>query len=458
MGSGIIRDYSEEKRTKLKQQIDQINAEQWCVITDAIGDMWYTAGSWLGFLDIEKYLDRPEEYHKKVMDQHNTTVGDIDRIFAAVADVDRKDGSTLKDICTQLQEAKKGIQKLKELIDPYSMDSFTATKAKSVAEDVSDMMEKANARINTIFDAEIDYAMEHVAENTAWEFVGDVVSLGLDVLSLAGDVLTGNGVAAAADGWQLINDTISTGADLAAGAMLLGCWGLEAFDKGGKDKNKYREKLLEGAEGAHEIEGVAGLAETAGLDGVAKGARAVDTAAAIYGVYQTAKGINDTAKKVNKYKTDGRYNKAARMEEVRLKEVGISTTDVKVTRYEDNAKVAEFADKLNAKDAEKLHKNGQYVSKSVRADQAARAKNMQKSYREVSKAKTAASNVKTVYKLVDGARKGDVGKEMFKNTSGGKLLDKGVKAYNKATDTLNDARDVIGQLFENDDAALVCAN
>lgn len=449
MGSGIIRDYSEEKRAKLKQQIDQINAEQWCEVTDAIGDMWYTAGSWLGFLDISRYLDRTEEYHKKVMDQHDTTSKDIDDIFAAVADTDKKEGSKLKDVTTQLQEMEKGFQKLTELINPQGMDSFTAAKAKSVADDVSNMVEKANARIDTIFDAEIDYALARVAKNTAWEIGGGVLSVAVDCLSIAGDVLTGNIAGGIADGWQLINDTVSLGADLTAGAMLLGCWGMDEFDKGGKNKNKYREKLLEGAESAHEVEGVAGLAEATGHDTIAGIARGADTIAAGYEVYQTAKGIKDTAKKVDKYLKDGRYNKAARLGEVGLKETtGFSTTDVKVKRYEDNAKVAKYADKLNAKEAEQLHKNGKYVTQSVRAKQAARAKNMQRTYRKVSKTKTVVSNVKTGYKYAQAVTEKNVKKTIFKNNSPAKLADKALKFGD----------DIVDFIVGEDDTALVCAN
>ena len=61
------RDFSETAEQSLKDLIDQINDEQWCKWTDAIGDFFIFG------LDIQNYLDNVDQYHKKILDKkkHN---------------------------------------------------------------------------------------------------------------------------------------------------------------------------------------------------------------------------------------------------------------------------------------------------------------------------------------------------------------------------------------------------
>ena len=80
----MLRDFSESARQELLSLVSQVEDEQWCGVTDWLGDCWLGFEDWLGNLDINKYLDNVGEYHKKVIDKNNATAGDIDAIFEAV--------------------------------------------------------------------------------------------------------------------------------------------------------------------------------------------------------------------------------------------------------------------------------------------------------------------------------------------------------------------------------------
>ena len=425
MSAGVVRDFSEAAKENLIKQIDVINAEQWSPITDAFGDIWYTAGSWLGFLNIENYLGKVDQYHKKVLDQHDTTVNDLGRIFEAVAGVDGEYGVTFSSCRSQLEEESKAIQNLADLINP-AMDTFSASNVMSVSESIVDKVEKANEKIDTIYDAELDYAAARAAKNTLFDLGGDILSFAGDLVSLGVNIASGNVVGVVADGWQLINDVVATMEDVTA-LGLLGL-GLCGFQIKGKSKNETREKLLQRAEQAQKIDGVADFLEDQGWNGASKIASVADMASAGYGICKSLKGAGDSVKDVKKYVTDGRYNKTARLTEKALEEAGIATTSVKVKRYENNAKVAKTASKIAEAENAKIHKSGKYVTKSIKAQQAQRAAQMQKNYRELSKQKTAVSNAKTMYKwskgMIEDGPEG-VGKEIFKSSTVGGLVSEG---------------------------------
>ena len=94
----MYRDYTEATFDELKRQIKEINDSDFSIITDALGDLWYTFQSWIGVLKIDNYLDDVSSYHKKVLDQHNTSIADLDRIFNAVHTVDQNYSVKVGDI------------------------------------------------------------------------------------------------------------------------------------------------------------------------------------------------------------------------------------------------------------------------------------------------------------------------------------------------------------------------
>ena len=78
------RDFSENARQELLSLVKQVEDEQWCDFTDWVGDRWYDFEGWIGQLDIRKYVDNVNSYHKKVIDKNDASADEINKIFEAV--------------------------------------------------------------------------------------------------------------------------------------------------------------------------------------------------------------------------------------------------------------------------------------------------------------------------------------------------------------------------------------
>ncbi|MGM9603404.1 MAG: hypothetical protein ACI3W5_17685 [Faecousia sp.] len=78
------RDFSESARQELLSLVKQVEDEQWCDFTDWVGDRWYDFEGWIGQLDIRKYVDNVNSYHKKVIDKNDASADEINKIFEAV--------------------------------------------------------------------------------------------------------------------------------------------------------------------------------------------------------------------------------------------------------------------------------------------------------------------------------------------------------------------------------------
>ena len=84
----MIRDFSQDAKSELETLVKQVEDEKLCDFTDWIGDRWLDFESWIGLLNVKRYIDDINAYHKKVIDKNNTTLSDIERIFNAAYAVD----------------------------------------------------------------------------------------------------------------------------------------------------------------------------------------------------------------------------------------------------------------------------------------------------------------------------------------------------------------------------------
>lgn len=78
------RDFSDSTKERLLNLVKQVENEKWCDFTDWIGDRWYDFQDWIGRLDIKRYINNINQYHKRVIDKNNTSVDAINRIFEEV--------------------------------------------------------------------------------------------------------------------------------------------------------------------------------------------------------------------------------------------------------------------------------------------------------------------------------------------------------------------------------------
>ena len=100
----MYRDFSDESKKELLGLVRKVEDEKLCNFTDWVGDRWYDFESRIGTLDIRKYIDNVNTYHKKVIDKNNTTEKKIEKIFSAVKSVDR----TYGDIFNNIEEFLRG--------------------------------------------------------------------------------------------------------------------------------------------------------------------------------------------------------------------------------------------------------------------------------------------------------------------------------------------------------------
>lgn len=63
----MYRDFSEKSKQQLLQLVAQVENEKICNFTDLVGDKWLDFQDWIGILDIKKYINNVNLYHKKVV-------------------------------------------------------------------------------------------------------------------------------------------------------------------------------------------------------------------------------------------------------------------------------------------------------------------------------------------------------------------------------------------------------
>lgn len=112
------RDFSENARQELLSLVKQVEDDKWCDFTDWFGDRWYDFEGCIGQLDIRKYVDNVNKYHKKVIDKNNTSASEIEKIFEAVNNQSSNYRGRFLAVLTDLQSFRQVIMRLSEVISP----------------------------------------------------------------------------------------------------------------------------------------------------------------------------------------------------------------------------------------------------------------------------------------------------------------------------------------------------
>lgn len=108
--SGIKRDFSDEMRTALMNLLEEVRKEEdWDF---SRWDMWYRMEDWCGRLDVEHYKNNIKEYHRKVIDIHDTTQKQMQKIFDAIDELDIKYGEIFRDKAIELHNIAKEVKNI----------------------------------------------------------------------------------------------------------------------------------------------------------------------------------------------------------------------------------------------------------------------------------------------------------------------------------------------------------
>lgn len=78
----MLRDFSDAAKQKLLNYVDEVTANgTWDKVKEWFSNIEPNVQSWLGRLDIQKYVNSVECYYKKILDKNNSTKRQIEEIF-----------------------------------------------------------------------------------------------------------------------------------------------------------------------------------------------------------------------------------------------------------------------------------------------------------------------------------------------------------------------------------------
>ena len=126
----ITRDFSERSKQNMLALVGEVEGEKICDFTDWVGDRWYDFEDWIGTLDIRRYVNNTNEYHKKVIDKNNTTKSTIEKIFNEVNSIDSSYSQILSNILEQQKSVQQYARELGQIIYPgngkFSADGMSS--------------------------------------------------------------------------------------------------------------------------------------------------------------------------------------------------------------------------------------------------------------------------------------------------------------------------------------------
>ena len=123
----MYRDFSDVSKEKLLKLVSEVDEENWCGVTDWFGDRWLDFQGLIGQLDINKYLNNLDDYHKKVIDKNNTTKKNIENIFAEVKKIDSSYDSIFRGDMNVVRQIQNYINSMSYIVSPQNGSFNSAT-------------------------------------------------------------------------------------------------------------------------------------------------------------------------------------------------------------------------------------------------------------------------------------------------------------------------------------------
>ncbi len=301
----VVREYTEAVYEELVGTIREIDERELHPLAEKLNDLLLTFGSWVGWLKIDYYLDCLSDYHRAVLDQHDTTVEKLDQLFADVDGVDFSYRDQLTELYSSTQDYRAYLDQLSALIAPGT--GFTAAAVTAANGSLLDTLNRAKAKSETVYAEQISRSVRGELKASAMELIGDVLAIPKSIGSFIKDVASGKKVSAAVDGWKLIDAVISTGADLVAIAVIPIGLGLSKVT----GNERMMGATLDEAKKARKVNGIKEWADRQADDagekteedyldygkfwrGVSVTAEVVDTGSEIIGIAKDAQEMSET--------------------------------------------------------------------------------------------------------------------------------------------------------------------
>ena len=175
----MYRDFSNEYKKILLNLVKEVENEKYQGFADELGDGFLTFQSWIGNLNINKYLNDVSSYHRKVIDKNNATRSSINAIFDTVKSIDVSYKHKIARDNQWLQQWISYVEELSVIIDPRN-GLFT-----------SNMSQRLEELLNQIAINEVDYRIDAYCEYNPetgeytynWENIEQLMSKDADQLS-----------------------------------------------------------------------------------------------------------------------------------------------------------------------------------------------------------------------------------------------------------------------------------
>lgn len=114
----MIRDFSDRAKEELLKIVTDVQNDKQFVVWDWFNDRYMDFQAYIGKLNIRNYLNNVNEYHRKVIDQNNTTKAAIEKIFQEVKLTDSSYAGRIGVNYFKLENEIQYIQGLSQIVHP----------------------------------------------------------------------------------------------------------------------------------------------------------------------------------------------------------------------------------------------------------------------------------------------------------------------------------------------------
>lgn len=272
----MIRDYTDKTKKRLLKQIDEVNSETWCWLTDEIGDCLSTASKWLGILNLKDDMSNVESYQKEILDKTDMTKKELKKIFEKVYLVDNKFKNNFFEVNEKESTYNEKLEKLIGMINP----NFQIASSKEILAAVTkynDKLKNIDQKIAETYTAEMDWAAKETLKDAGNNFLKGLGKMASGI----GSIMSGNptGAIDVINGFFRVGSSLETALNLGGYASYGGIADLRGESL--SEKLSQKNSFLNESEKSADNEGLADALRDKGFDSVATAMDVIDTGIAI---------------------------------------------------------------------------------------------------------------------------------------------------------------------------------
>ena len=199
------RPYTDAAYDQIRQTIDEIDNAQISPVTDSFGDMLSRIAQFLKIYTVDTYQNDMQQWYRKVLDSHNTTMAKVDTLFANVEAVDARYESLMNGTYDAIAEFQSVINCLRDTIS----GKCTFAEGQQAAQNhLNAGIQALRTPANTV----LAYAEQRMRDETLRGLMKDLFSFGGLFCKL---MVEKDPIALASTGKKFIDTVLATACDFA---------------------------------------------------------------------------------------------------------------------------------------------------------------------------------------------------------------------------------------------------